>query len=80
MFVSKTNKSLTQGRLLDLLTNISLERNNPAVTNALAYFAAASVTDKKGVIPLNPRTGVLLLGFLLGTFEVTFWVIFYTFR
>jgi|FrelakmetLWP11LW_1041352.scaffolds.fasta_scaffold152638_1 hypothetical protein len=26
------------------------------------------------------RTGVLLLGFLLGTFEVTFWVIFYTFR
>jgi len=26
------------------------------------------------------RTGVLLLGFLLGTLEVTFWVIFYTFR
>jgi hypothetical protein len=26
------------------------------------------------------RTGVLVLGFLLGTLEVTFWVIFYTFR
>ena len=26
------------------------------------------------------RTGVLLLGFLLGTLEVTLWVMFYTFR
>ena len=26
------------------------------------------------------RTGVLLIGFLLGTLEVTLWVMFYTFR
>jgi hypothetical protein len=33
-----------------------------------------------GAMAPTIRTGVLLLGFLLGTFEVTFWVIFYTFR